>query len=70
MITAKEVKGVIAAIATPFHADESLDLEGLKILVHYLIDGGVDGIMAVGGTGEFPSGFPAGGPDAGFASGL
>jgi len=54
MITAKDVKGVIAAIATPFHPDESLDPEGLKTLTQYLIDGGVDGIMAVGGTGEFP----------------
>jgi 4-hydroxy-tetrahydrodipicolinate synthase len=54
MITAKDVKGIIAAVATPFKENEDLDPEGLKILTRYLIEGGVDGIMAVGGTGEFP----------------
>ena len=54
MITPKDVKGIIAAIATPFKENEDLDIDGLKRLTQYLIDGGVDGIMAVGGTGEFP----------------
>ena len=54
MITSKDIKGVIAAIATPFRDNEDLDIDGLKKLTRYLIDGGVDGIMAVGGTGEFP----------------
>ncbi len=54
MTTSADVKGVIAAIATPFKENEDLDLDGLKKLTRYLIDGGVDGIMAVGGTGEFP----------------
>lgn len=54
MISSKDVKGVIAAIATPFQENEDLDIEGLKTLTRYLVDGGVDGMMAVGGTGEFP----------------
>ena len=54
MITSKDIKGIIAAIATPFKSNEELDIEGLRTLTRYLIDGGVDGIMAVGGTGEFP----------------
>jgi 4-hydroxy-tetrahydrodipicolinate synthase len=54
MISSADVKGVIAAIATPFKDNEDLDLEGLKELTRHLIDSGVDGIMAVGGTGEFP----------------
>ena len=54
MITSTDVKGVIAAIATPFKENEDLDLDGLRKRTRVLIDGGVDGIMAVGGTGEFP----------------
>ena len=54
MITAADINGVIAATATPFKDNEDLDLEGLKKLTRFLIDSGVDGIMAVGGTGEFP----------------
>lgn len=54
MLTSRDIQGVIAAIATPFKENEDLDLEGLKTLTRYLLDGEVDGIMAVGGTGEFP----------------
>jgi 4-hydroxy-tetrahydrodipicolinate synthase len=54
MTKGADLSGVIAAIATPFKANEDLDLDGLKILTRYLLDGGVDGIMSVGGTGEFP----------------
>lgn len=54
MITTQDVHGVIAAIVTPFNDNEDVDTEGLKRLTEYLLDGGVHGIMAVGGTGEFP----------------
>ena len=54
MITSEEVKGIIAAIVTPFSKNENVDYEGLKTLTRYLVENGVDGIMAVGGTGEFP----------------
>lgn len=54
MITSKDIHGVIAAIATPFKDNEDLDLDGLITLTKYLLDGAVDGIMVVGGTGEFP----------------
>ena len=51
MVSSADIKGIIA---TPFKENEDLDIEGLKKLSRYLIDGGVDGIMVVGGTGEFP----------------
>ena len=54
MLISQDIQGVFAAIATPFKDNEDLDLEGLKTLTRYLLDGGVDGVMAVGGTGEFP----------------
>ncbi len=51
----KDLKGVIVAIATPFEEEGRLDVEGLKRLTQYVLDGGVHGIMTTGGTGEFPS---------------
>jgi 4-hydroxy-tetrahydrodipicolinate synthase len=54
MIGPADIGGVIAAIATPFKDNEDLDSKGLAELARHLIAGGVHGIMAVGGTGEFP----------------
>jgi 4-hydroxy-tetrahydrodipicolinate synthase len=54
MITSKDVKGIIAAVVTPFKDNEDVDYEGLKTITRYLVDGGVDAIMPVGGAGEFP----------------
>ncbi len=50
----EDLKGVIAAIATPFDEKGNLDVEGLKKLTQYVADGGVHAIMTSGGTGEFP----------------
>src|SRR3989338_4388715 len=44
--------GSIPAIITPFKKNGALDLEALKRLVKYQIDGGVDAIVACGSTGE------------------
>jgi 4-hydroxy-tetrahydrodipicolinate synthase len=54
MIKASEIKGIIAAIATPFDDKEEVNYSGLKEITEYLLHGGVDGIMTTGGTGEFP----------------
>ncbi|MGI6065520.1 MAG: dihydrodipicolinate synthase family protein [Bacillota bacterium] len=51
---AKVFKGVYAAMATPFLRDESLDKEALTKLVEHLIEGGVDGILVGGSSGEYP----------------
>ncbi len=51
---ASELHGVIAAIVTPFDARDRLDEAALRRLTRYVIDGGADGIMTAGGTGEFP----------------
>jgi 4-hydroxy-tetrahydrodipicolinate synthase len=55
VITSNDVRGVIAAIPTPFEHNESLDIEGLKAVTRYVVTSGVQGIMTTGGTGEFPS---------------
>lgn len=54
MICSKDIKGIIAAIVTPFSNDEEINYSGLKTITEYLLDGGVDGILVNGGTGEFP----------------
>ena len=54
MIQPKEIKGIIAAIITPFDEKEDDNYSGLHTITEYLIEGGVDGIMSTGGTGEFP----------------
>jgi len=47
--------GVYPAMATPLTPDEKVDKTSLRKLVHYLIDGGVYGIVVLGSTGEFPA---------------
>ncbi len=50
-----EVKGIIVAMVTPLKNDESLDEEGLRELINYLIEGGVHGIFCCGSQGEIYS---------------
>ena len=47
-----ELRGIFPALATPRHEDESLDLDGLRVLVRHLLEAGVHGIFAAGTTGE------------------
>lgn len=47
------LSGVLTALATPFTADEQIDVDTLRHLVDRSIDGGVDGVVACGSTGEF-----------------
>ena len=54
MFEGKDFIGVIPAIVTPFTTDDRLDLKGLEKIAEFLIENGIHGIMAVGGTGEFP----------------
>lgn len=49
------IKGSIAAIVTPMHADGSLDLPCLRKLIDWHIEQGTDGIVIVGTTGESPT---------------
>jgi len=48
-----QLHGVLTALATPFAADGSIDHPLLRRLVDRSIDGGVDGVVACGSTGEF-----------------
>jgi 4-hydroxy-tetrahydrodipicolinate synthase len=45
--------GVYAACVTPFRDDESLDLDRLALHIDYMICSGINGVMVVGGCGEY-----------------
>ena len=47
------LRGVLTALATPFTPDGQIDESALRRLVDRSIDGGVDGVVACGSTGEF-----------------
>jgi 4-hydroxy-tetrahydrodipicolinate synthase len=45
--------GIYPAIPTPVHADDTIDVEASRKLVHYLLERGVPGLVPLGGTGEY-----------------
>lgn len=47
-----ELAGSLCAIATPFDADGALDLSAFARLLDYQLDGGTQGIVVAGSTGE------------------
>jgi 4-hydroxy-tetrahydrodipicolinate synthase len=48
-----QLHGVLTALATPFAPDGQIDTSALRRLVDRNIDGGVQGVVACGSTGEF-----------------
>lgn len=51
---ARRFDGVNCPLVTPFD-DGSIDHEALSTLVPHVLDGGVDGLVPCGTTGEFAS---------------
>jgi 4-hydroxy-tetrahydrodipicolinate synthase len=49
---AKELCGVLTALATPFDQDGSIDVNKLKRVVDRSVKAGVDGVVVAGSTGE------------------
>ena len=52
-MNASRLRGIFPAIPTPVHADDRIDVGATQALLAYLLDGGVDGIVPLGGTGEY-----------------
>jgi 4-hydroxy-tetrahydrodipicolinate synthase len=48
-------QGTYTAIVTPFQEDQSVDFDAFETLIEKQINGGVDGIVPVGTTGESPT---------------
>lgn len=51
----KRLKGLGVALVTPFTEDGRVDYNGLAKIIDYVIDGGVDYIVALGTTAETPT---------------
>ena len=50
---AKEIRGIIPALITPFTPDERVDETAFRKVVNAMIDHGVHGLFPVGTGGEF-----------------
>lgn len=53
MLNASRLTGILPAIPTPVRPDGSVDEEVAANLVGHLLAGGVDGLLPLGGTGEY-----------------
>ena len=49
----KEIKGINTALITPFDSEGNVDEKGLRILLKYQIDNGINGVAVVAGSGEY-----------------
>ncbi len=47
-----DLRGVMAALLTPFDGQQKLDKESLRRLVRFNISQGIDGLYVGGSTGE------------------
>lgn len=50
---ASRLKGIFPAIPTPVNADDTIDVGATLTLVSYLLRQGIDGLVPLGGTGEY-----------------
>ena len=53
MLTAAQLSGIFPAIPTPVNADDTVDAEAVKALFAWLLKQGIDGVVPLGGTGEY-----------------
>lgn len=53
MLTANALRGILPAIPTPVRDDDTVDEGALATLVSWLRHQGIDGIVPLGGTGEY-----------------
>jgi len=53
MLTASQLRGILPAIPTPVHADDTLHTHAARTHIDWLLQRGIDGIVPLGGTGEY-----------------
>ena len=53
MASSVALRGIVPAVVTPFHENESIDYSAWQLLLERLIASGVDGLFVLGGQGEF-----------------
>lgn len=49
----KAPRGMFVPVVTPFREDQSIDFDSFRKVIDYVIDGGIDGILIAGSTGEY-----------------
>ncbi|WPG41412.1 4-hydroxy-tetrahydrodipicolinate synthase [Variovorax sp. EBFNA2] len=52
-IDASKLRGIIPAIPTPVNADDTINEYATEALLAYLLEEGIDGVLPLGGTGEY-----------------
>ena len=52
-MNASRLQGIFPAIPTPVNADDSIHVPATKALISYLLERGIDGLVPLGGTGEY-----------------
>jgi 4-hydroxy-tetrahydrodipicolinate synthase len=53
MLNSTQLRGILPAVPTPVHADDTINMEAAKALFSWLNRRGIDGLVPLGGTGEY-----------------
>ncbi|UDF32397.1 UNVERIFIED_ORG: 4-hydroxy-tetrahydrodipicolinate synthase (plasmid) [Roseateles sp. XES5] len=53
MLDARNLRGIIPALPTLVRPDDTIDVQAVRTHLAYLIERGVDGVLPLGGTGEY-----------------
>lgn len=53
MLTAARLRGILPAIPTPVNAEDGIDSDAVASLFAWLLKQGIDGVVPLGGTGEY-----------------
>lgn len=53
MLSVASLKGVMPAIPTPVNADDTINVAAAQALLRFLLKQGIDGVLPLGGTGEY-----------------
>ncbi|MDR5839446.1 4-hydroxy-tetrahydrodipicolinate synthase [Caballeronia sp. LZ034LL] len=53
MLTSQSLHGILPAIPTPVNPDDTINVDATRALLRYLLEQGIDGVLPLGGTGEY-----------------
>lgn len=53
MLSSDQLSGILPAIPTPVDADDRVDAGAVRALFAWLLEHGIDGVLPLGGTGEY-----------------
>ncbi|MDR5825857.1 4-hydroxy-tetrahydrodipicolinate synthase [Caballeronia sp. LZ043] len=52
-LTSQSLHGILPAIPTPVNPDDTIHVDATRALLRYLLEQGIDGVLPLGGTGEY-----------------